>query len=439
VTQAPPRNAAQRIFERTDAEQDPRDVLLRFRSIREATEAFCQPLAIEDHIPQSMTNASPMKWHLAHTTWFWERFVLTEFEPDFAWRDPAFDHLFNSYYRRVSDPFPRPRRGLITRPTVAEVIAYRADVNQRMERILERTDEKRWDALRPLVVLGLHHEQQHQELMATDLKHLFSKNPTHPAYHELPPAAGEAKPGEVHWIAWDGGVCPIGYNGGGFCFDNETPRHEQIVAPFEIADRPITNAEYIAFMEDGGYERVELWLDLGWSRILNDGWSHPLYWSRQDGQWMQHTLHGFVPVDPEEPAVHLSYFEVDAFARWAGARLPSEAEWETAAAEAPMEGNFADTGRYHPSPAGPGDGKTLRQMFGDLWEWTSSSYGPYPGYRPLPGNVGEYNGKFMCNQYVLRGGSCATPLGHVRLTYRNFFQPESRWQFTGVRLARSAT
>ncbi len=374
-----------------------------------------------------MPDVSPTKWHLAHTTWFFETFVLKRFEPEFKPAHPAFEVLFNSYYNGVGEQFSRPHRGLLARPTVAEVFAYREDVDARVAALLKRSDDPE---MLGVVELGLHHEQQHQELMLTDLKHVFGFNPLHPVYK--PRVIDSTETASLGWWSMPAGVQQIGTSmDEGFCWDNETPEHRVFVDAFQLADRLTTNAEYLEFIEDGGYEDPNLWLSEGWSKIQESGWAAPLYWRHQDGEWLNFTLSGLREVNPAEPVCHVSYFEADAFARWAGYRLPTEAEWELVASSHRISGNFASEGHLHPI-AGSG------QMFGDVWEWTSSSYAPYPGYKPLPGTLGEYNGKFMANQYVLRGGSCATPAAsHVRATYRNFFPTAARWQFSGIRLASS--
>lgn len=422
----------------------------RFAAVRQQTLALVEPLTPEDCQAQSMPDASPAKWHLAHTAWFFETFVLERFEPGFRPFDPAFRVLFNSYYQAVGPQHPRPARGLLTRPTLDEVRAYRAAVDARVRALLARHGQARDPALADLVTLGLHHEQQHQELILTDLKHLLWHNPLRPAYRSRrPPAA--AGPVPLGWVGFDGGEVEIGHDpalDGGFAFDNETPRHPVRLLPFEIATRPVTHGDWLAFVDDGGYRRPELWLSMGWDWVRAGQREAPLYWFREDpgaadAPWRAFTLQGPVPLDPHTPLPHLSYFEADAYARWAGARLPTEAEWEHAARSAPMAGgrtgagaggHFADRGAFHPLPDAGGPG--LRQLWGDLWEWTSSAYAAYPRYRPAVGAVGEYNGKFMCNQFVLRGGSCATPAGHVRASYRNFFPPDAQWQFSGLRLAR---
>jgi ergothioneine biosynthesis protein EgtB len=404
------------------------DLLTGYREVRAQTEALCRPLEIEDYGVQSMPDASPAKWHLAHTTWFFETFLLQPHLPGWEPFHPGFNYLFNSYYEAVGARHPRPERGLLSRPTVAEVYAYRAHVDQGMERLLAGAPPE----IEGLVTLGLNHEQQHQELILTDLKHALCTNPLRPAYHERPPRPSTQAP-PLSWREYGSGIREIGHSGGGFAFDNEGPGHPVYLAPFQLASRLVTNAEYLAFVEDGGYRRPELWLAEGWAAVQERGWAAPLYWEQREGEWWAATLAGMEPIVGAEPVCHVSLFEADAFARWAGARLPTEAEWETAAADLPIEGNFVESGALHPLPGCSGD--DLAQCFGDVWEWTQSQYGPYPGFRPAAGAVGEYNGKFMCNQHVLRGGSCATPRSHTRATYRNFFPAATRWQFSGIRLA----
>lgn len=411
-----------------------------YDAVRAASLALAAPLSAEDCQVQSMPDASPVKWHLAHVTWFFETFVLERFEAPFRPFDPAFRELFNSYYQAVGAQSPRPQRGLILRPTLGEVLAYRAAVDARMNALLaQRTDDA---ALGSLVTLGLHHEQQHQELMLTDLQHALSFHPR-PAPYARPRQAGVRSVERLRWFGHDGGLVEHGHEpalDGGFCFDNETPRHRVWLEPFEIASRPVNNGEFIAFIDDGGYDDPRWWLAMGWDWVRAGSRRAPLYWRRDGQRWRSHSLHGEVDLDPLAPACHLSYFEADAFARWAGARLPTEAEWEKAArtAGAPDAGHFADSGDFLPRPPPAAASQAPVQMFGSVWEWTASAYLPYPRFRPAPGAVGEYNGKFMCNQFVLRGGSCATPRGHVRASYRNFFPPEAQWQFSGVRLARDA-
>jgi ergothioneine biosynthesis protein EgtB len=403
----------------------------RYSEVRAATLALAAPLSAEDCALQSMPDASPVKWHLAHTTWFFETFVLAAHAPSYRVLDPHFRMLFNSYYNAVGERHPRPERGLISRPDLAGVHAYRSHVDAAMGDLLQHEPAP---ALAGLVELGLHHEQQHQELILTDLKHLFAANPLKPAYRPRWPLKA-VRPQPLAWLAYEAGLEDFGHEGGGFAFDNEGPRHRAFVAPFEIASRPVTHGEFAAFVDDGGYRRPELWLSLGWDTVVARGWQAPLYWTAQDGSHRTFTLHGMADIDPHTPVTHVSYFEADAYARWAGARLPTEHEWELVARDLPVVGNFADSGAFHPLPADDAS-PSPAQLYGDVWEWTSSDYAAYPGYRPAAGAIGEYNGKFMCGQYVLRGGSCATPPGHVRPTYRNFFPPDARWQFSGVRLVR---
>ena len=410
----------------------------RFEAVRRQSLKLVEPLSAEDCQVQSMPDASPAKWHLAHITWFFETFLLERFETRFKPFDPAFRVLFNSYYKGIGEQFARPQRGLVTRPSLADVMNYRADVDERMLSLLATRNGD--PEPEQLVTLGLHHEQQHQELLLTDIKHAFSFNPLSPAYARRWPMA-QVQPQPLRWFGNPGGLVEHGHEpglDGVFAFDNETPRHSAFVAPFELASRPATYDDFFAFMDDGGYTRPELWLSMGWDWLQSGQRTAPLYWRDDGDRWLNHTLQGTVEIDPHTPVCHLSYFEADAFARWAGARLPTELEWEHAARalRAPLAGNFVERGAFHPLPQTGPVGNEPVQMFGDVWEWTQSAYLAYPGYRPLAGAVGEYNGKFMCNQFVLRGGSCATPAGHVRASYRNFFPPDAQWQFSGLRLAR---
>ena len=406
------------------------DALLeRFASLRATSRRIAAPLSAEDMTAQSMPDASPAKWHLAHTSWFFETFLLLP-QGDAPF-DMAFQYLFNSYYEALGDRQPRAHRGLVTRPCVAEVMAYRDHVDAAVTRRLEAgpLDSETVS----LMELGFAHEQQHQELLLTDILHLFAQNRLRPAYR--PAEAGRSvEPSPCSFTHFEGGVVEIGHDGEDFAFDSEGPRHQVLLRPYRLADRLVTNAEWMAFMEDDGYARPDLWLSDGWSRRGEEGWDAPLYWERKPGgDWLAFGLHGLQPVEAAAPVVHVSFYEADAFARWSGARLPLEAEWEHAAASAGEPGAFLDDGGFEPRTASP---SPLAQMFGDVWEWTASPYVAYPGFRPAAGAVGEYNGKFMINQMVLRGGSCVTPAGHVRASYRNFFQPHQRWQFSGVRLAR---
>jgi len=414
-----------------------------YQEVRRTTEALCSPLEIEDYVIQSMPDASPAKWHLAHTSWFFETFVLSSGQPGFEPVDSEYSYLFNSYYNAVGERIARDRRGLLSRPTVAEVYRYRATVDRRMKEFLDRAGNTAFERVRSTLILGLHHEQQHQELILTDIKHALASNPTRPAYRERrTDTVAHAGPGAPGWIPFAGSLRSIGHESASFAFDNEGPKHLEYVAAFALADRVVTNREYLAFMDDGGYERPEFWLSDGWYARNRNGWTAPLYWESTAGGRQVFTLEGMRGLDLDEPVCHVSYYEADAFARWAGARLPTEAEWETSATapEVALEGNFLESGRFHPArlmddrEAPPRSSPT--QLYGDVWEWTQSPYTPYRGFRPGAGALGEYNGKFMCNQLVLRGGSCCTPRSHIRPTYRNFFPPEARWQFSGIRLAR---
>ncbi|MFZ0427534.1 MAG: ergothioneine biosynthesis protein EgtB [Acidobacteriota bacterium] len=422
---------SQTLYYRTRLDID--SVLQRFRDVRRFSEFLCEPLKTEDYVVQSMPDASPTRWHLAHTSWFFEAFLLAPHLPGYESPNPMYAYLFNSYYVQAGERYPRPQRGLVTRPTVQEVFDYRQHVGQAVQRLLEGASAVEAETIVPIVELGTHHEQQHQELLLTDLKHLFSKNPLGPVY-QPPSDASHERPKVSGWVDFAGGLQEVGHTGNGFCYDNELPRHRSYLVPFRLADRLVTNAEFTEFIADGGYRTPTLWLDEGWQTASSRGWEAPLYWQQRDGEWHHFTLGGHRRVDPDEPVCHISFYEADAFARWAGARLPREEEWETAAASCGIEGNFVESGRYHPAATRPSG--RLDQIFGDVWEWTASPYTGYPGYQPSPGAIGEYNGKFMVNQMVLRGGSCATSQTHIRPTYRNFFHPDLRWQFSGIRLAR---
>lgn len=406
-----------------------------YSATRKETERFSSLLMVEDQMLQAMDDVSPNKWHLAHVTWFFETFLLKPYLPGYKPISDSYEFLFNSYYNSVGPQYHRPARGLISRPTVSEVFEYRRHVDAGMIALLEQAELRQLEQLAPVVSLGINHEQQHQELMVTDLKYNLSINPLKPAYHgiEIPRSSSTAALG---WTEHAGGLTKIGWDGEGFAFDHESPRHDALLQPHQIASRLVTNGEYLEFMADGGYERHHLWLSQGWRTVQETNWTAPLYWEQIDGEWWYFTLSGMQKVDEHGPVVHVSYLEADAFATWAGKRLPTEDEWEHHAAQQPIEGNFADSALYHPRPL---DSASLTsspaQMFGDVWEWTSSAFLAYPGYKPLPGAIGEYNGKFMMSQMVLRGGSCATPQNHMRTTYRNFFYPPDRWQFKGLRLA----
>jgi ergothioneine biosynthesis protein EgtB len=418
------------------------EIRQRFFAVRGATMHLIAPLSPEDLMVQSSPDASPAKWHLAHTSWFFETFVLREFFTGYKAFHPEFHWLFNSYYNALGEMPEKKLRASFSRPPLDEILAYRSYVDAAIDRLLE-SSEVPDDALRR-ITLGLEHEQQHQELIATDIKHALFTNPLHPAYTEATGQMSEVIAPPIEWIAFEGGLARIGVDLNpesvtDFAFDNETPRHTVYLAPFELASRPVTCAEYLAFIDQNGYARPELWLSEGWTKMRAEGWQAPLYWQRDPAAksgWSVYTMHGFKPLEElsETPVCHLSFFEADAYARWKGCRLPTEFEWEHAAASASTSGNFIETAALHPTPATNTPG--LQQLFGDTWEWTSSGYTGYPGYKPLPGALGEYNGKFMSSQVVLRGGSCVTPATHIRATYRNFFPPSTRWQFSGLRLAK---
>ena len=406
----------------------------RYKSVRAATVSLAVPLSDADATVQSMPDASPAKWHLAHTTWFFESMVLAAHSSNYKAFDERFNFLFNSYYESVGDRQPRSLRGLLTRPTLDEVRAYRVHVDAAMAALLQRVPPQ---SVLTIIELGCHHEQQHQELMLTDILHLFAQNPLRPAYRESVPLPVESLDRTRTYREFPGGMFELGHEGSEFAFDCEGPRHAMHVEPYRLADRLVTNREWAEFIADGGYRNPLLWLSDGWARVAADGWSAPLYWEARDDEFWSMTLRGAQPLDLDAPVTHVSYFEADAFASWAGRRLPTEAEWEFAARALPVSGNFVESGRLRPRPAPAAQGE-LRQMFGDVWEWTRSAFMPYPRFRPMEGALGEYNGKFMSGQFVLRGGSCVTPEDHVRATYRNFFAPHARWQFSGLRLAEDA-
>lgn len=455
-------------FERPDV------ALTAYRSLRRRSEELTRHLEPEDCAIQSMADVSPTRWHLAHTTWFFETFILRSLDAHYVSPNDQFEYLFNSYYNSVGQQFPRDRRGLLSRPTLREVWEYRAEIDQRIERLLtDKLDDHDWEKISATLQLGIQHEQQHQELMLTDIKHVFSCNPLLPAYSDASSSQvsydglgrceslaceeslAEPLP-DLSYFSIDGGIYCIGHKGHEFCYDNETPRHEVLLQDYEIASRLITNGEFLKFVEEGGYRSPSHWLSSGWSTVETERWEAPLYWTRRESQWLEFTLDGLRPLNKNEPVCHISFYEADAFARWAGARLPTEAEWEVFAApyrnEPRAYGTFSGTvnlesqdsvgvavgeSAWHPRAASAiSDYQGPYQVFGDCWQWTASQYLGYPGYRPAAGAIGEYNGKFMCNQFVLRGGSVATTRNHIRPTYRNFFPPDARWQFSGLRLAR---
>ena len=415
----------------------------QYRVVRARSESHCKPLETEDFGLQACPETSPAKWHLAHTSWFFETFLLRPFLDDYRPLNDQYQYLFNSYYNGIGEQYPRASRGLLSRPTVAEIFRYREHIDRAILRLLEQDQHVAREDIERRLILGLHHEQQHQELFFTDLKYNFAQNPLWPVYLPAPQTPDAIRPTcpEPGWQRFDAGITMIGSDNKAFCFDNETPRHRVWLDTFEIATRPVSNADWLAFMRDGGYQRPELWLADGWAVVTQEQWHKPLYWvGPEPGDdighasiWREFTLYGLRPLDPAASVCHLSGYEADAYARWAGARLPSEAEWEHAATTVPIEGHFLDSGLLQPGAAGSG----LSQMFGSVWEWTSSAYGPYPGFQAAEGAIGEYNGKFMCNQLVLRGGSCVSERSHLRPGYRNFFYPRDRWQFSGLRLART--
>jgi ergothioneine biosynthesis protein EgtB len=414
--------------------------LERFIEVRSRTEWLCEPLETEDYVVSSMPDVSPTKWHLAHTTWFFETFILASHDSQYRSPDPRYAYLFNSYYVQAGERHCRAKRGLATRPTLAEVLTYRSHVNDAMCKLFGRIAGDSEHPAAPLIELGLQHEQQHQELLLTDIKHVFWTNPLRPTYRErvVSPIAGSVP--SVQWLPFGGGIAAVGRDTRSrenFAFDNEGPPHRVFLEPFFLSTRLVTNGEYLDFIQDGGYRRPELWLSAGLAAVQERGWLSPLYWEQTGDGWIEFTLAGTRPVEKGEPVCHVSYFEADAYARWAGRRLPTEFEWEVAAAESPVDGHFVEGRFFHPSLATHGT-STLEQLYGDVWQWTQSAYLPYPNYRPDSGAIGEYNGKWMADQWVLRGASCATPRSHARLTYRNFFPSDARWQFTGVRLARGA-
>ena len=410
-------------------------LLDRYQQVRSQSEELARPITPEDAQIQSMPDASPTKWHLAHTSWFFETFLLRR-RSDHKPVNPHFEVLFNSYYNAVGEQHPRSSRGFVSRPSLAEVYDYRRQINLAVEDRMKMSRGTEQNVLARLLKLGLNHEEQHQELMLTDILHVLASNPLRPNYRKGQPTLCRTA-GPIRWHSYDEGVRWIGHEGDGFAFDNEGPRHRVFIHPFRLASRLVTVGEFTEFMADGGYQQPLLWLSDGWNILQERRWQAPLYWEERDGSWWRMTLYGILPVDPNAPVCHVSYYEADAYARWAGARLPTEAEWEVSATEVPIAGNFRESASLLPLGARASDDGQPHQLFGDVWEWTQTAYGPYPGYSPSEGALGEYNSKFMCNQFVLRGGSFATPIRHIRPTYRNFFPPDARWQFMGIRLARN--
>lgn len=409
------------------------DVAERFRTVRQRTMELCKPLTPEDMMVQSCPEASPAKWHLAHTAWFFESFILNVFQPGYRLFNQDFPWLFNSYYRSFAE-FPEKKlRASFSRPALNEILQYRSYVDEHLEKLLEHNSDPE---VLVRVELGANHEEQHQELLLTDLLHAFYTNPLRPAYLQDDDRPEQETVEPLRFMQFDGGLLDIGFNGTGFCYDNELPRHRVWLEPYTLANRLVTNGEYAAFIADGGYKRSELWLSAGWDAIEQNRWKAPLYWNQDESGWRIFTLRGEKSLEDlkDAPVSQISYFEADAFARWSGKRLPTELEWEAAAAAQTVQGNLLDSGTLRPAPANP-TGEQLSQLWGDCWEWTASAYLGYPGFEPLAGSLGEYNGKFMSGQMVLRGGSCVTPQAHIRASYRNFFQPETRWQFSGIRLA----
>ena len=423
--------------------QSTKELMSAYAAARETTARLCGPLETEDYVIQAMTDVSPPKWHLGHTAWFFERVILQEHLADYRPHDERYYYVFNSYYQSFGDRLRRDIRGTLSRPSVARVYEYRQAVDQRLNAMVEKADERLLAVIAPLIELGIHHEQQHQELLMTDIKYNFATSPLRPPYANSRVAStGPAEPVPAKFRTCEGGLIEIGHAGVEFSWDNECPRHKTFVADFEIMNRPVTCGEFREFIRDGGYSKTLLWLSDGWDMVNAQGWRAPLFWEGDGSDWREMTLSGLRAINPDEPVTHVSYYEADAFARWSGARLPTEEEWEHAfqtLVSHEGEGTFLETGVFHPQPAVSAGEDTLLQMLGDVWEWTGSAYRPYPGFVQAPGALGEYNGKFMSGQMVLRGGSCVTPRSHIRPTYRNFFQPDKRWQFSGIRLARDRT
>jgi ergothioneine biosynthesis protein EgtB len=421
--------------EKADRSADRQSLVDAFQSTRNLSAAIAEPLATEDMVIQSMPDVSPTKWHLAHTSWFFETFILKPHARDFRPFGDAYEFLFNSYYNAIGKQFRRPERGLLSRPTVVEVFAYRQSVDERIQDLAATAPQSVWAQIESLLELGIHHEQQHQELMLTDIKHVLSRNPLAPAAFDNTAPKSMGAVNALSFTQYPGGIREIGFDGNGFAFDCEGPRHQQLVRPFSIANRLVTNGEYLEFINDGAYREPSLWLSDAWTKIQEENWDAPLYWRKQDGQWSEFTLSGERSIELAQPVTHVSFYEANAYASWRSARLPTEAELEIAAHTVPAEGAFLDMKCLQPKPLNPAVKTGIAQIYGDVWEWTQSPYAPYPGFKPASGAVGEYNGKFMCDQFVLKGGSCATPCGHIRPTYRNFFPANARWQFSGIRLA----
>lgn len=410
-------------------------LLTRYREIRKDSESICNPLQVEDYGVQTMADVSPPRWHLAHVTWFFETLLLKPYLSGYQEFHPRFAYLFNSYYETIGSMHPRPQRGFLSRPTTEEIYHYRAYVDEHMQSLLQNIPESLLNEINLRTQVGLHHEQQHQELLLTDIKYNFATNPLYPVYKDQPSVASIPAQ-DIQWAEHNGGIVTVGADSNHFCFDNETPRHDVFLQPFRMASRPVSNGEYLEFMHAGAYNQVDLWLSEGWKTIKEQQWQAPLYWQKGDADWHYMTLAGLQPVDLSAPVCHVSFYEADAYARWTGKRLPTEFEWEAiAGAHNPCKGHFSDSGDYQPRAA---TASGMCQLFGDVWEWTQSPYSPYPGFVPLPGSLGEYNGKFMCSQMTLRGGSCVTAANHIRASYRNFFYPKDRWQYSGIRLAEGA-
>lgn len=410
----------------------------RFEQIRQCTEWLCEPLEIEDYVVQPIVDVSPPKWHLGHTTWFFEAFILSKYDINYKPFHPLYNFIFNSYYEHIGERVERPNRGFMTRPTVKEIMTYRFAVNESMCNLINTFDETQWNTFSYLVTLGLQHEQQHQELLVTDIKYILCQNPLYPVYREKKASQTNQPTSKPDYLPFKGDLYEIGFNAEGFSYDNEGPTHQTFVQDFLLQNRLVTNREYLDFIEDRGYQDFRHWLSEGWDTVQREGWIAPLYWKNIDSEWHEATLSGLRKISLDAPVCHISFYEAEAFASWSKKRLPTEAEWEVAARRSnPVnkDGNFLEKEYFHPIPNKSDKQNKISQLLGDVWEWTQSSYLPYPGYRHTDDALGEYNGKFMANQMVLRGGSCATPESHIRITYRNFFHPDKRWQFTGIRLA----